>query len=167
MRRVAAWLVVVLTPAAVGCGTFINLIPEHHKYGRPGPRPLKVYGGVQTDFDFGTETMAKAFQGEQPRSLGPVAKVLGAGYIAGMGAWFLVVDLPLSAVADTLTLPVTIPAAMKNDQADAQTGNRTESGHTAALGSSASAFLIGDTPKMDGHPAEWERYWFGPQQKPQ
>jgi len=64
------------------------------------PSPKKIYGGVAVDAYAG----AGWFQEE---TLDPPKALLGA-YVWG-------VDLPLSAVADTLTLPVTIRAAIQRD----------------------------------------------------
>jgi uncharacterized protein YceK len=164
MRRAAVLLAAVIASAVSGCGTFCNVIPEPHKIGPPGPRPLKVYGGVQTD----CEALATAFQGGQTPSLGPVAKVLEASYIAGMGACVLV-DLPLSALADTLTLPCTIPASLRNqrDKRGPEAPGREKTGpeRKGASGSAA------DTPRSDvagikQDPAAWEQEWFGPREKP-
>jgi uncharacterized protein YceK len=75
--------------ALAGCGTCINLGGEPLTGG--GTR--EVYGGVAWDASVVSNTLQDG----------------GLPYIL-VGAYLLAVDLPLSAVADTLTLPLTIPA---------------------------------------------------------
>jgi uncharacterized protein YceK len=69
-----------------GCGTAQNVILPK--------QPMRVYGGVQRDLE-------KIGDGVVPRP--------GAERPVLTGLWGLV-DLPFSAVGDTLTLPVTVPA---------------------------------------------------------
>jgi hypothetical protein len=93
------------------------MIPAPRKVGPPGPRPLKVYGGVRRDFEVGTEVLKRVAQGEPPPpALDPIARAGAAGYDLGLAAFFLGVDLPLSAVADTLTLRTTIPASLQRQR---------------------------------------------------
>jgi uncharacterized protein YceK len=94
MRR--ATTLAVLAGAAVaalgGCGTFANVcwLPEEEG----GKR---VYGGVRGDWESAAQAVQERTADE---SLAVVAKVA--------------VDLPLSAAADTLTLPITLGAAAKS-----------------------------------------------------
>jgi uncharacterized protein YceK len=78
-------IMVVLAASAVwlsGCGTIANL-----ETGKP-----ELYGGVQKDVEV-LETPRP-----QPQGIG----------IRNLGALVLFVDLPLSAVGDTLTIPLAI-----------------------------------------------------------
>jgi uncharacterized protein YceK len=78
-------ILVVLAVSAIwvsGCGTIANL-----ETGKP-----ELYGGVQKDVEL-LETPRP-----QPHGIG----------IRNLGALVLFVDLPLSAVGDTLTIPIAI-----------------------------------------------------------
>jgi uncharacterized protein YceK len=113
LRRAAICLVAVVVPAAGGCGTFFNLIPEPHKMRAPGPRPLKVYGGVENSAFFAWTGLTEPFT----KSDVTVAnRILATPYCWSLAAWAAAVDMPLSAVADTLTLPITIPAALARER---------------------------------------------------
>lgn len=86
--------VALLSVCACGCGTLLNVAPEspidpghtlraaHHR---------AVYGGVQNSMLLG---------GEQLDELTTLP----------FGICFLAIDVPISAVGDTVTLPITIPA---------------------------------------------------------
>jgi uncharacterized protein YceK len=110
MRRTAtACLAAGLAFALGGCGTIVNL------NGSPGK---EIYGGVKQDALSGSDHFVEAFSSSCP-TFSPVPenpslgkKVLIKSFCAGCGVCMWVVDLPISAVADTLTLPVTIPAAL-------------------------------------------------------
>jgi uncharacterized protein YceK len=83
-----------------GCGTAANtlwFIPEEG-----GKR---VYGGVQVDANVFQESVRQVSSSED---LPTLARAL-------RDATLTAVDLPLSAVADTLTLPITIPASVGKD----------------------------------------------------
>jgi len=102
-----ACLAAVLACAAGGCGTFVNCTA-----GR------EIYGGVKQDLQNGSNHLAEAYSGPCP-SFSPFPENPSAGkqlltrsFCAGCGVGMLAVDLPISLVADTLTLPVTIPATM-------------------------------------------------------
>jgi uncharacterized protein YceK len=114
-RRVTACLAVVLAFAAGGCGTIVNL---------NGTAGRQIYGGVKQDALSGSDHLAEAFSSSCP-SFSPVPenpslgkKLMIKSFCAGCGGCMLAVDLPVSAVADTLTLPVTIPAALKKKKDD-------------------------------------------------
>jgi uncharacterized protein YceK len=90
---------------ASGCGTLVNLrplpaYPQVPGEGATWAAPKKIYGGVAFDAHAGAGLLQEA-------TLDPPKGLLGA-YVWG-------VDLPLSAVGDTLTLPVTIRAALQRD----------------------------------------------------
>jgi uncharacterized protein YceK len=79
----------LLVPLA-GCGTVMNFLPDNHVF--PGSGEKAIYGGVSYD-------------------------VTGAGKAEGfwealLVALLLVIDLPLSAGMDTVTLPITIPVTL-------------------------------------------------------
>ena len=90
-----------------GCGTFMNIrdfnvpqpAPEHVSIFQPGkhPAPKLVYGGVRFDASLGRGWIEQSIQ-EPPM------------FLAALYVWS--VDLPISALADTLTLPITIQAAI-------------------------------------------------------
>jgi uncharacterized protein YceK len=114
MKRLMAFL--LLIPVATGCGTVLNLssfdVPERGQgIFRPGHHlaPKVVYGGVQTDAVAGKGWFEEA-------------KLDGSRAAVGLYVWLI--DLPLSAVADTVTLPITIPAAvargMRSGHADSE-----------------------------------------------
>ena len=92
-------LTVVLTLGAItllagGCGTVANtaVLP-------PEEGGKQVYGGVRVDWEAARHVVAE-ISGDYPRS--PFLFVSG----------LLAVDLPLSAIGDTVTLPYTIPYAL-------------------------------------------------------
>jgi uncharacterized protein YceK len=94
-RRTITCLAAVAAAALAGCGTTLNLDGE--------PR---IYGGVMQDFQVAKEKLAQ------------VANPSESGKPASSPVWNLtssalaLVDMPLSLLADTLTLPLTIPAAL-------------------------------------------------------
>jgi uncharacterized protein YceK len=111
MRRAikAAVLLVGMTLLS-GCGTAANLL----YIGLPTDDKLNVYGGVMVD--------AKVIRGSATDTLRP--KGVQGFAASARDAVLMTLDLPFSAVADTLTLPVTVPAAIQRrnrraDQADA------------------------------------------------
>jgi uncharacterized protein YceK len=93
MPRRAVWLAGALSLICLsGCGTVYNLSSEK-----------AVYGGVGLSLDFG-RYVTKGMTDLDHLDMLPSCAVIGAYCFA--------VDLPLSALADTLTLPVTLPLAM-------------------------------------------------------
>src|SRR4051794_15404728 len=91
-RHLTAILAAVLTPVLGGCGTASNL----RKDGPP-------YGGVREAAEAGARSVNSAGEGH---CIPPLFDYAQAGY------WFAV-DVPLSAVADTLTLPLALPGAFR------------------------------------------------------
>jgi uncharacterized protein YceK len=87
-----------------GCGTLVNLSNE----GDPAPEmkklPMGVYGGVRTDAQLGKSYLKESFSGRYPGW----ASIYGFS----VGSYLLSVDLPLSAVGDTLTLPWSVVAVL-------------------------------------------------------
>jgi uncharacterized protein YceK len=85
-----------------GCGTMMGNLGGS---GDSGGHYLEPYGGVKICLEAGTEKLCAegqaSAQGKVP------------GWLAG--AYLLGVDMPLSAVADTVTLPVTLVALYKGE----------------------------------------------------
>jgi uncharacterized protein YceK len=91
-------------PLLSGCGTVLNLA-------RPGGNPFyefqsqpKMYGGVCEDVRWAWTLVSDSPGGSYPIA-GKVAQLVVAPCV-------LCIDLPLSAVADTLTLPLTVRSAL-------------------------------------------------------
>ncbi len=95
MTRVA--IAALATAALSGCGTMGNLA------GCCVSGPHEIYGGVRLDAKAAWESGGEAVHTKGLESLGHVAEAV----------CFLALDLPLSAVADTVTLPITIPTAIE------------------------------------------------------
>ncbi len=111
-RRGTAWVAAVVAAALSGCGTVVNCTAVN------GPAAREIYGGVKQDVQNGSGHLAEAFYGPcpsfspYPTSPNSGPNLLGKSFCAGCGVCMLALDLPVSFVADTLTLPVTIPAAL-------------------------------------------------------
>jgi uncharacterized protein YceK len=101
-KVLAGCMLVVASLAATGCGTMANMPND------PDPQQenvMRVYGGVRCDAEWlqqGVETLRKGEADE-------FAIVRRVACLAGICA----LDIPLSFIADTLTLPVTIPAVFE------------------------------------------------------
>ncbi|MBV9125814.1 MAG: YceK/YidQ family lipoprotein [Planctomycetes bacterium] len=87
---------IAVFPVLSGCATALNIQNDR-----------QIYGGVRTDAIVGPYGLAKGIgfvMIENHEKFSPSTNaMLGACALA---------DLPFSAVADTLTLPVTVPAAL-------------------------------------------------------
>lgn len=82
---------------SVGCGTLNNTVSGTPLAdGRPSEPPNVVYGGTLSSLEEGYDCVIR------PNSL---SECVG-------GVYLLAIDAPLSLVGDTLTLPITIPAAI-------------------------------------------------------
>jgi uncharacterized protein YceK len=88
-RIAASCAVVGVALSLAGCGTVDNLCLPNPEAGKV---PLHVYGGVEADVDFLNE--------DHPKSEA-VKAVFGP---------LTVIDLPLSFIGDTITLPITLGA---------------------------------------------------------
>jgi uncharacterized protein YceK len=110
-KRLSAFLAGVLVLVPGGCGTAMNFM--HGKGSTPTAR--EVYGGVTGDaqiaFHFAREAFHPEFWKDETPEQKLVQTVVGFPSHLGFAGLFLI-DLPLSAVADTLTLPLTIPAGI-------------------------------------------------------
>jgi uncharacterized protein YceK len=93
MRTLIPLIGFLMLSTLSGCGTVLNLWT---------PRPLsggvEAYGGVKADLQIAREQ-------ENAKVDGPVKQAIWRTWTA---FWYL--DIPASAVADTITLPLTIPA---------------------------------------------------------
>ncbi len=87
------WIFAIsLTTALCGCGTFDNMTASH-----------KVYGGVRTDVKQAAQSTGEVFRAKNGREAGA----------ALASSTLCVLDAPLSVVADTVTLPVTVREAVR------------------------------------------------------
>jgi uncharacterized protein YceK len=132
MRRGAAiCLAAAVACAQSGCGTANNLVvPAKDGKGKvTGPPPGQVFGGVAVDARVGTSWMAAPFVEELGPEVPTWERALETACKVGIGAYVLGVDLPLSAVADTVTLPVTVSATLKKQERSA--GNAEKKGSEA------------------------------------
>jgi uncharacterized protein YceK len=122
-RQAAVGLGAAIAFALVGCGTVNNLRPQR-KPDKDNPNAAAlgvkgVYGGVGLDARAATAMLAGVFSTEAQPQESLLVSAMDAPCKVGIATWLLAVDLPLSAVADTLTLPMTVPATLKNKgQAD-------------------------------------------------
>jgi uncharacterized protein YceK len=95
----AAFLIVALF--LCGCGTVANLSIG----ARQGWKNALVYGGVRRDIQSADDWIDHNWTlGENLNIQQDVGTVVGVGLVG--------IDVPLSAIGDTLTLPITIPAAI-------------------------------------------------------
>jgi uncharacterized protein YceK len=110
--KAAAYLAAVLAVVHVGCGTVVNCTSLN------GTPPRSIYGGVRQDAENGSRHLGEAFSGpapsftEMPQPPSAGSDFASKSFCAACGVCMLAVDLPVSAVADTLTLPVTVPATL-------------------------------------------------------
>ena len=95
-------LSIAALPLLAGCGTALNVSPlvqirqlEHFELTISAPRSM--YGGVQLDTAVASRAARKL--ADRP--------ILATSFLVAS-----VIDLPLSAIGDTLTLPITIPASI-------------------------------------------------------
>jgi uncharacterized protein YceK len=95
----AAFLIVALF--LCGCGTVANLSIG----ARQGWKNALVYGGVRRDIQSADDWIDHNWTwGENLNVQQDVGTVVGVGLVG--------IDVPLSAIGDTLTLPITIPASI-------------------------------------------------------
>lgn len=93
---VRAHFAILLLVLVCGCGTQLNLLTE--------PTP---YGGVQLDAQFSSNLRPGQMKDMEGDSKGWAA-------LFGLGS---ILDLPLSAAADTLVLPVTLSRTIERGRA--------------------------------------------------
>jgi uncharacterized protein YceK len=99
MAKAATYIVLAVCVVSLsGCGTFANLVVVS-----PDTGEKKVYGGVMQDFKAVGCNVKDAWASDS-----------GSGWLSNCFAvGFLAIDTPVSAVADTMTLPLTIAAALQ------------------------------------------------------
>jgi uncharacterized protein YceK len=89
-----------------GCGTVANL----EMGWRQGWQNTVIYGGVRRDVQSAGKWIDHSWTwGENLDVLQDIGTVVGVGLVG--------IDIPLSAVGDTLTLPVTVPIALWSNSA--------------------------------------------------
>jgi uncharacterized protein YceK len=110
--KATACLTAVFAAVLGGCGTVVNCFNVN------GAAARAIYGGVRQDAENGTRHIGEAFSGPaptftaMPKPPNPASDFASKSFCAVCGVGMLAVDLPVSAVADTLTLPVTVPATL-------------------------------------------------------
>ena len=82
------------TGALSGCGTFCNLV-----WWAPFEGGMRPYGGVRAEYGVAKEAVGDWVSGPTER------RAIACGIFA-----LLAIDMPLCAVADTITLPITLPS---------------------------------------------------------
>lgn len=89
-----------------GCGTIANLSTG----ARQGWKNAGIYGGVRRDVDSAGKWIDHSWTwGKNLDVISDIGTVVGVGLVG--------IDVPLSAVGDTITLPVTVPIALWNNPA--------------------------------------------------
>jgi uncharacterized protein YceK len=95
-------LALLAAPLLAGCGTVLgnvgglSFMSDHR---------MEPYGGVKLCLEVGTHCFKEAGDPREQNRLGASL----------CGAYWLALDLPMSAVADTLTLPLTVPATLRGE----------------------------------------------------
>lgn len=118
LLRAAAGLAAVFAIGLSGCGTVVNCTNVN------GAAPRAIYGGVRQDAQNGTRHLTEAFSGpaptftQMPQPPNAARDFASKSFCAACGVCMLAVDLPVSAVADTLTLPVTVTSTLTKKTAD-------------------------------------------------
>ncbi|HTU20590.1 MAG TPA: YceK/YidQ family lipoprotein [Gemmataceae bacterium] len=118
--RATACLAAVLTVVLGGCGTVVNCVNGK------GHAARDIYGGVKQDAQNGARHLGEAFSGPAPclskipQPPSATRDFVAKTFCAGCGVGMLAVDLPVSAVADTLTLPLTVPATLMKKKPNAK-----------------------------------------------
>lgn len=94
-------IMLTLVVSCSGCGTINNLAPPTQPaHGGPLGPINDIYGGFRTSTSEGWRSLV------HPTETASIAS----------GVALLAIDAPLSLVADTLTLPITIPAHFKRSE---------------------------------------------------
>ena len=96
-KRVLSLATISMLFLLSGCGTVVNLAPDSGMFHLDGTTTRRVYGGVQLDASFATKCVSASVDHYEPE--------FGRAGTFALGAYTLCVDLPISLVADTLTLP--------------------------------------------------------------
>jgi uncharacterized protein YceK len=104
-RRLTAFLMPTLALCLTGCGTVSNFVFTPPASGEP--MGYDVYGGVQEDVVCIERSAAAVRE----------AKTAGQGLRECSDLILWAVDLPLSAIGDTVTLPLTVRATIARARA--------------------------------------------------
>jgi uncharacterized protein YceK len=123
-RAAALWLAVLFL---CGCGTVANL----ETGARQGWKNAIIYGGVRRDVESAGQWIDHSWTwGDNLDVIQDIGTVVGVALVG--------IDIPLSAIGDTLTLPVTGSIALWNNSS-----NRTSSsGNTPAAPPAAPAAMV-------------------------
>lgn len=135
-RAVPAILALAATVTLSGCGTIGNLAGNDDSMGRLSPE-ARVYGGVAADMGAFKEFL-------RPRSYLP--------WLYPVLASFALLDLPLSAVGDTLTLPLAVYAEWKRYSAEASRFTPPADGPPGGHGSRQAQFVVEPDRSYHGSP---------------
>ena len=125
-----------------GCATVLNVKGQYVPPPPPGQSsikqtghieaPKRIYGGVAMDALFGSGMIVNEYDVEW--------------WAVPVGLYTLAIDMPLSAVGDTLTLPVTVPATYRrwtaesreSEDSEEQRGEMQQTGQGGRAGSADS-----------------------------
>jgi uncharacterized protein YceK len=99
--RAAAVPVALAAVLVSGCGTVSNVFSSTVLSECPGPGQFEPYGGVKEDLDRVRTLKAPDWSAHDRRELAAALNALGT-------VLFVALDLPLSAIGDTLTLPLAL-----------------------------------------------------------
>jgi uncharacterized protein YceK len=106
VNRASPLLAQMLVIAACGCGTtFDGIVRDYNQGHGSGPQ---VYGGVRHDLSVLSQFPVAMYEAEHTQDK--------AIMILCGGLW--VADLPISAAADTVLLPISLPNSLAHRQAD-------------------------------------------------
>jgi uncharacterized protein YceK len=111
MRKSARGSLLMLATFTVlpGCGTVANL-----RSSEDTAAPMKIYGGVVADVESSKNLLTDETGGHGGLS--------GRALELAIAPYLLLIDLPLSAIADSLTLPIVINAAKSDEIATPHSG---------------------------------------------
>jgi uncharacterized protein YceK len=113
IRRVATvGLLLVVAAVSGGCGTFLNQQGPGMYPALQGRQPCQPFGGVGVDLDAGRRAVERYAVGVEP---GDLPETLGSLTTA---CALLAVDLPMSAIGDTLYLPFDVAYTLRHQGRD-------------------------------------------------
>jgi uncharacterized protein YceK len=109
-RAAALWIAVLFL---CGCGTIANL----ETGARQGWKSAAIYGGVRRDIQSADKWIDHSWtSGDNLDIIQDVGSVVGVVLVG--------IDVPLSAIGDTLTLPVTVPIYLLNNPSNRASESR-------------------------------------------
>lgn len=103
-------LIAVIAPFVLGCGTMANMDGRSFALMGPPDRETQLYGGAANDFRWVGEQAGRVVAPDEPTDV--LFGIVMMGY-------FGLIDLPLSFIGDTLTLPQVIWGSRKPDTSTA------------------------------------------------